>query len=1036
MPRSRPEDLLLEYLDARERDASLTFDAFCAKHPAEANDLRNVFLGWQLAQQADGAKRSLAQKLKERFGSQADPGISLEHGADADVDPALLDALKSRGPSSSRYRLKGEVAQGGMGVILRVWDEDLRRHLAMKVMLDEQEGAASRLSRFLEEAQVTGQLDHPGIVPVHELGIDARGRVFFTMKLVKGRTLEHVFEAVRHGDDGWSVTRALSVVLRVCEAMAFAHEKGVIHRDLKPANIMVGRFGETYVMDWGLARVLGKKDTKDIRPQPNESVSAVRTDRRIGAGAKPDSSLLTMDGDQVGTPAYMPPEQARGDLERIGPHSDVYAVGAILYHLLSGQVPYVEPDTHATPWAILAQVLAGPPKPLHTLTNDVPAELLAICERAMERDPKQRYASMTDLANDLRAYLEHRVVTAYETGAIAEMKKWVQRNKGLASAAAALIVVLAGATVVVANKNREVEAKNVSLGAANAEISKQKSEVEEKNVEITKQKSEVEAKNVALGAANTEITRQKAEVEARKAEFDQLSGVVLLETAKASELLLYPAIPSKVDALRHWLENDAAKLLAMKPALIQTVADLEARALPWTDAEREADRASHPKLEELTAKRAEREALASASPTDETAKSLASLDAAIAELESEIAKRRTWTFGDESQRFLHSTLSALLSDLATFEADTVAGVRRRLTWAERIEDLTLHHPNARVTWNEARTALAKADDVAASTLYREMPIDLKPQIGLVPIGMNPVTKLWEFYDLRSACDVKAGEDPANLEIPVHREDGSIEMKDGTGIVFVLIPGGTFVQGAQKDDESAPNFDPAAQADESPQSVTLAPYFLARHEMTKGQWYRITEGDEPSWYRRGATYNEDPIPIGWTHPVETVSWEDCALRLPRAGLLLPTEAQWEYGARGGTETPWWTGKDASTLSGAGNVLDQLAQRTIPQWGLQEGDFDDGYVGIAPGGAFRANAFGLFDVHGNVLEWCAEVYANRYLAPRAGDGLRSPVATGTADRVFRGGSYSSAASFARSADRHDVTPSTRHNILGVRPARVLD
>jgi flagellar motility protein MotE (MotC chaperone) len=126
---------------------------------------------------------------------------------------------------------------------------------------------------------------------------------------------------------------------------------------------------------------------------------------------------------------------------------------------------------------------------------------------------------------------------------------------------------------------------------------------------------------------------------------------VLLETAKASELTLYPALPSKVDALRHWLENDAAKLLAMKPTLIQTVTDLEARALPWTDAEREADRASHPKLEELTAKRAEREALASASPTDETAKSIASLDAAIAELESEIAKRRTWTFADESQRF-------------------------------------------------------------------------------------------------------------------------------------------------------------------------------------------------------------------------------------------------------------------------------------------------------------------------------------------------------------------------------------------------
>ncbi|MBL8767005.1 MAG: serine/threonine protein kinase, partial [Planctomycetes bacterium] len=312
MPRSRPEELLLAYLDARERDASLTFDAFCAKHPAEADDLRKLFLGWQIAQEKD-AKGSLAERLKDRFGSKADPGISLDAGAEAPFDPALLEALKARGPSSSRYRLKGEVAQGGMGIILRVWDEDLRRHLAMKVMLDEQDGAASRLSRFLEEAQVTGQLDHPGIVPVHELGIDARGRVFFTMKLVKGRTLAQVFEAVKHGDDGWSVTRALSVVLRVCEAMAFAHEKGVIHRDLKPANIMVGRFGETYVMDWGLARVLGKKDTKDIRPRPNESVSAVRSSRRDSGHATPDSPMLTMDGDQVGTPAYMPPEQARGE---------------------------------------------------------------------------------------------------------------------------------------------------------------------------------------------------------------------------------------------------------------------------------------------------------------------------------------------------------------------------------------------------------------------------------------------------------------------------------------------------------------------------------------------------------------------------------------------------------------------------------------------------------------------------------------------------------------------------------------------------
>jgi formylglycine-generating enzyme required for sulfatase activity len=871
----------------------------------------------------------------------------------------------------------------------------------MKVMLDEQEGAASRLSRFLEEAQVTGQLDHPGIVPVHELGIDARGRVFFTMKLVKGKTLAQIFEAVKHGDDGWSVTRALSVVLRVCEAMAFAHEKGVIHRDLKPANIMVGRFGETYVMDWGLARVLGKKDTKDIRPRRMDSVSIVHTSRRESTGATPNSPLLTMDGDLVGTPVYMPPEQAHGDLERIDSRSDVYAVGAILYNLVAGQLPYIEPGEQPAPYTILDRVKAGPPTPLHTLSRNTPAELLAICDKAMERDPARRYASMLDLAADLRAYLERRVVKAYETGAFAEMKKWAQRNKGLATAAAALIVVLAGATVVVANKNREVEAKNVDLGAANAEI-----------------------------------TRQKMEVEARKAEFDQLSGVVLLETARASALALYPPIPAKVEPMRRWLANDAAKLLALKPTLLQTVADLEAHALPQTDAERQADRASHPKLEELTMKRAERAALAAASPTDETAKSIASLDAVIAELETGIAKRRTWKFADESQQFLHTTLSALLPELATFEAETVAGVRRRLTWAERIEDLSLHHPNARISWEEARAALAKADDVDASALYRTMPIDLRPQIGLVPIGMNPVTKLWEFYDLRSACNLMAGEDPASLEIPAHREDGSIEMKDGTGIVFVLIPGDTFLQGAQSDDPDAPNFDPGALPSEAPESVTLAPYFIARHELTKGQWFRITDGDEPSWHRRGSAYDRSQSPIGWTHPVENVSWDDCALRLPRAGLALPTEAQWECAARGGTDTPWWTGRDASTLGGAENLLDQRAERPQLQVGRRMGDIDDGYVGIAPVGVFRSNAFGLFDVHGNVSEWCADVYGDPRLTQRGGDGLRSQPVGDAAKRVYRGGSYVNIRSHARSARRCDGTSSYYFANLGVRPARVLD
>ncbi|MCC7169871.1 MAG: serine/threonine protein kinase, partial [Planctomycetes bacterium] len=694
------EDLLLAYLDRRDRGEALDFEAYCTEHPAHAETLRALFRGWQLARKA-APGGTLAHRIREQFGANADPGIALEAGTPEVVDAQLLEQLRARGPASTRYRLKGEVGHGGMGFILRVWDEDLRRHLAMKVMFEDQAQSPARLSRFLEEAQVTGQLDHPGIVPVHELGIDARGRVFFTMKLVKGKTLAQVFDAVKHGEDDWSVTRALSVVLRVCDAMAFAHEKGVIHRDLKPANVMVGKFGETYVMDWGLARVLGKSESKDIRPRAEDSVSAVRTQRRQSAGATPDSPLLTMDGDQIGTPAYMPPEQAQGDLARIGPHSDVYAVGAILYHLLTGTMPYVEPGSQPTAWAILAQVLHGPPKPIHALTKVVPAELAAICEKAMARAIDERYASMAELAHDLRAYLEHRVVKAYETGAIAEMRKWIQRNKALAAAAGVLLAVLVGATALVASKNREVSA--------------------------------------------------------RKAEFDQLSGIVLLETALKAEEELYPAWPDKIPAMEHWLANDAARLLAMRPVIEGTIVDLESRAQPRDG--------SAPTSGEAT----------------------------------------EWNFADESQRFLHTTVSKLATDLAGFEKGAKAGVEQRLAWARRIGDLTLHHPNARVTWDEARSAIAKADGVVASTLYREVPIDLKPQMGLVPIGMNPVTKLWEFYELRSACDPAADFDPGTVKIPTHAADGTIEVRNDTGIVFVLIPGGTFWQGAQKDDPTRPNY---------------------------------------------------------------------------------------------------------------------------------------------------------------------------------------------------------------------------------------
>ena len=428
---------------------SPSIEEYAAETLELADEIREVFPALELLERAgepfaEVIGGTLSERIAKLYGRES------EH--EDELSSEMVRRLAERSGTYGRYQLKGEIARGGQGAVMRVWDDDLRRNLAMKVVLgqgDSRNGDtppvdSRTLGRFLEEAQVTGQLDHPGIVPVHELGLDSEGRVYFTMKLVKGRDLKAIFDLVHEQQEGWSQTRALNVMLKVCESMAYAHSKGVIHRDLKPSNVMVGRYGEVYVMDWGLARILGREDKKDLRIDPALMTIDVRSDRRDRADETPDSPLLTMDGDVVGTPAYMSPEQAAGKLESMGPHSDVYSAGAMLYHLLTGHVPYVRPGMAITNYSIWHHVQEGPPTALRKLAPEVPSELEAICEKAMARDSAARYADMQELAVDLRAFLEHRVVSAYETGAVAELRKWITRNKPLAVASAAAVVALIG----------------------------------------------------------------------------------------------------------------------------------------------------------------------------------------------------------------------------------------------------------------------------------------------------------------------------------------------------------------------------------------------------------------------------------------------------------------------------------------------------------------------------------------------------------------------------------------------------------------
>ncbi len=385
----------------------------------------------------DGTSSSLHQ-------AGVEGGVSLDR-ADSAQSQKPIQELLARRTTGQRYVVDREVARGGMGAILRAVDCDIRREVAVKYLLDANE-PRNKL-RFIEEAQITGQLEHPNIVPIHELGIDGQKRLFFSMKMVSGRSLADVLRDLRknskEAERDYSLDRLLRIFNSICHAVAYAHARGVVHRDLKPHNVMLGDFGEVYVMDWGLAKVLKNTGPQPAGDLPNVNVSTSRSGK-VDTSRAPDADL-TQDGAVLGTPVYMPPEQASGHVDEIDQRSDIYALGAILYEVLTLSTPVSKEGSYLD--VIMRVMKAEIEPPVQRVRQagffrrrSVPLELSAVAMKALAKRPEHRYQTVEELRRDIERYQEGRSVSAKYDSLARRAWKLLKRNGAVSLVTAVAIV--------------------------------------------------------------------------------------------------------------------------------------------------------------------------------------------------------------------------------------------------------------------------------------------------------------------------------------------------------------------------------------------------------------------------------------------------------------------------------------------------------------------------------------------------------------------------------------------------------------------
>ena len=653
--------------------------------------------------------------------------------------------------------------------------------------------------------------------------------------------------------------------------------------------------------------------------------------------------MFTQLGVVVGSVRYMSPEQADCRLLEIDTRTDIYALGAVLYELLTGETPIEAHSIEQTGYAEVQRRIreeeplkmservqraagaqagaigANRGRETASLARQLQGDLDWIALKALDKERTRRYATAAEMADDLRSYLANQPVLAGPPTRAYRVRKFVKRNR---------VPVIAGFSVALA----------VVLG---------------------------------LVASTTLFLQNRASRRVAEEQRDQilrLSDANVLSQLVEESVGLRPPHPERIAAMEEWL-GEAQALAARLPVHQATLAALRAQA-------------------------SNARSVAGAEPRP--------------------------LFASQKDQFHYDHLSALVAGLERFvdpdpRVGTMARVGDRLAFARSVvrESVTSH----RREWNEA---IGSIRDTGECPRYGGLVI--APQIGLVPLGRDPDSGLWEFVHIRTGT------------APARGRDGRLVVTEDTGIVLVLLPGGCFWMGMSKEplaDPARPGGDPLARLDEVPvHRVCLDPFFISKYEVTQAQYLRLS-GENPSRVRPGVDYKMYVTSL--RHPVENLDWKQADSYALDAGLVLPTEAQWEYAARGGSTGRLPCGRDPACLRRTENILDASARVPARPGGWSYAGWYDGFVDSSPVGSFEPGAFGLYDVLGNVTEWTRDWYGSYQLPVAPGDGER--LGSAQVEKVVRGGGYYFWVDRISVALRLNMPPHINDRI-GVRPARRLD